>query len=355
MNPTLFLVVAAGLVLVLVVLLLLRKISRVAFIALAVVVALIGALMATKISQFKAMGGAKWAPPPSVVTTASVTAADWEPILPATGTLVAVQGVTVSAQLDGNVARIAFEAGTTVRAGDLLVQQDVTVETAQLQAAQAAADLARVNLRRSRELLSTATISQQQFDSDSANYKQALAQEGNIQATIHKKTILAPFSGQLGIRRVNLGQTLRAGDPIVSLQVLNPIYADFYLPQQDLPLIGTGTKVRVASDAIKGGKTEGRITAINPMSTPPPATFWPKPPWPIRRGACGRACSPMSRSSCPPGRSSWSFPPPPCFTPPSAIPSLCSSRAPTAPPRSCASSLSGWARPGGILSRWKAG
>ena len=86
----------------------------------------------------------------------------------------------------------------------------MTVETAQLQAAQAAADLARVNLQRSRDLLATATISQQQFDSDSANYKQALAQEANIQATIHKKTILAPFSGRLGIRRVNLGQTLRA-------------------------------------------------------------------------------------------------------------------------------------------------
>jgi membrane fusion protein (multidrug efflux system) len=260
-KPILFFV---AVLVVLGVLLLLGKIRRPVFFTLAGLIVLVGALVIIKLSQFVAMGATPYMAPGDVVTTAPVVEASWQPVLSSTGSLSAVQGVTVAAQLDGNVAKIAFEAGGSVKAGDLLLQQDVTSEQAQLRAAQAAMELARLNLQRSHQLLADATISQSQYDNDEANYKQAAAQAENIQATIAKKTIRAPFAGRLGVRLVNLGQTLKAGDPIVSLQALDPIYADFYLPQQDLALIGQGTPVQISGEAVPHGAVEGKITAINP-------------------------------------------------------------------------------------------
>jgi membrane fusion protein (multidrug efflux system) len=264
MTPVLILVIAAALVAVLLVLFMVRVLPLVGFIALAVVVAIIGILVSIKVSQVKMMMGMKWNMPATTVTAAVATAQSWQPILSAVGSLTAVQGVTVAAQLDGNITKIAFQAGTAVKAGDLLLQQDVSSEEAQLHAAEAATELAQVNLKRSHELLASSTISQSQYDTDDANSKQAVAQAENIRAVIDKKTIRAPFSGQLGVRLVNLGQTLKAGDPIVSLQALDPIYADFYLPQQDLALIGKGMTVRIAGDRKGARIREGKITAISP-------------------------------------------------------------------------------------------
>jgi len=242
MNPVyLILLVAAVLITLVVLLRVFRVINTVACLALAVVLFLLGGLVAIKVSQIKVMMSAKWAFPPTPVTTAAATEQDWAPLLPAVGSVAAVQGVMVSAQLDGNVTQIAFTAGGAVKAGDLLIQQDVSSEQAQLAAAQAAAELARINRERSRGLLAKVAISQQQFDSDDATYKQAVAQAANIQATIDKKTIRAPFAGRLGVRLVNLGQTLKAGDGIVSLQSLSPVYADFYLPQH--AAVGTITAI----------------------------------------------------------------------------------------------------------------
>jgi len=202
--------------------------------------------------------------PAEPVTTAAVKADTWQLTLGSTGTLTAVQGVTVSAQLDGTVAGIHFEAGSTVKAGDLLVQMDVGPEQAQLSAAAAALELARLNLKRSQELLENNTISQAQLDTDDANYKSMAAQVENIRATIAKKTLRAPFGGRLGVRLVNLGQTLKAGDAIVSLQALDPIYVDFYLPQQQLAQIVTGMPVRIVCDAFADRPATGQITTINP-------------------------------------------------------------------------------------------
>jgi membrane fusion protein (multidrug efflux system) len=232
----------------------------------ACLILLIGGIAGVKILQIKALiaAGASYVPPPEPVTTAIAQEEEWAPSIPAVGTLSAIEGVTVSAELDGNVARIAFEPGSTVKAGDLLVQQDIGAEQAQLRAAEAAADLARLNLDRSRDLLASKTISQLQYDADNATFKQAVAQADNIQATIDKKTIRAPFSGRLGIRLINLGQTLKAADAIVSLQALDPIFADFSLPQQELARIAVGMTVQVTSDAIPGRTVEGRITAMNP-------------------------------------------------------------------------------------------
>jgi membrane fusion protein (multidrug efflux system) len=227
---------------------------------------ILGSIVGVKVLQITTMVGqtAKFTPPPTAVTTDTVRVENWRLELASVGSLAAVQGVTVSAELDGKVVGIPFVAGTPVRAGDLLVRQDTSVEAAQLRAAEAGVALARISLERSRELLAKSAISQSQLDSDEATAKQAEAQADNIRATIAKKTIRAPFSGSLGVRLINVGQILKAGDPIVSLQALDPIFVDFYLPQQELAGLSTGLKVVLAGDSIGAGPVEGTITAINP-------------------------------------------------------------------------------------------
>lgn len=152
-----------------------------------------------------------------------------------------------------------------MKAGDLLVQQDTTSEAAHLRSAVASMELARLNLQRARELLPENVITQSNFDSADAEYKQAAAQVDAIRATIAKKTIRAPFGGKLGIRLVNLGQILEGGQPIVSLQAVDPIFVNFSLPQDQVTRLQLGLPVRVATDALAGEVVEGRITAINPQ------------------------------------------------------------------------------------------
>jgi membrane fusion protein (multidrug efflux system) len=235
-----------------------------ALLGLAVVV---GALAGAKYFQIKGMiaQGQNFVPPPGVVTTAGVKADRWESFLTAVGSLEAVQGVEVTAELPGKVVRIAFEPGTKVSAGELLVQQDTSVELAQQRAAEAAVALARLNLARARELVATKTISQSTFDNADTQFKQAEAQLDNINAIVAKKTIRAPFSGRLGIRQVNLGQNLKEGEPIVTLQTMDPIYANFLMPQQQLAQVKKGLRVRLAMDALPGQMVEGVITTINPL------------------------------------------------------------------------------------------
>jgi membrane fusion protein (multidrug efflux system) len=209
--------------------------------------------------------GKQFVPPPETVTSTAVRTDSWETSLTAVGTLNAVQGVTVAAELAGKVVKIDFEAGTPVRKGDILLRQDISSEEAQLPGALAQVELTRTNLQRTNQLLEKGLISQVERDNAVASAEQAQAQAENIRATIAKKTIRAPFSGHLGIRQVNLGQMLREGDPIVTLQSLEPIYVDFTLPQQQLPLVRQGLTVQVSADALPGATTEGRITAINPL------------------------------------------------------------------------------------------
>lgn len=227
---------------------------------------LMGTLGGIKGLQIKSMiaQGQQFVPPPETVTTASVRAASWESLLPAIGSLEAVQGVLITAELSGKVARIAFEPGTKVKAGDLLVQQDTTSEMAQLRSAEATVALTRLNFERAEQLLPEKVISQSDYDNAVAQYKQAQAQVDTIRAVIAKKTIRAPFSGRLGIRLVNLGQILNEGEGIVSLQALDPIFVNFQLPQQQLAQVKLGLPVRITSDAITGKAIQGEITAINP-------------------------------------------------------------------------------------------
>jgi len=228
--------------------------------------AIVGALAGTKILQFSAMAaaGAAFAPPPETVTAAPVTEAVWENTLTGIGSLVAVQGVTVSTELASKVVAISFESGAKVKAGDILIRQDTTTEEAQLGQSEAGLALATINLKRSKELLAEKTVSQSEFDASDAQFRQTTAAVANLRALIAKKTIRAPFDGRLGLRLVNLGQSLREGEAIVTLQTLDPIYVNFSLPQQRLPLIAVGGKIRVSSDAVTAGSIEGAITAIAP-------------------------------------------------------------------------------------------
>jgi len=230
-------------------------------------IVLIALLAAVKTMQIGAMinQGKKFVPPPETVTTAAVTAESWETALTAIGSLTAVQGVTVAAELPGKVVRIAFVPGKPVKKGDLLVCQDTSSEEAQLPGATAQANLARTELERATKMVKDKIISQADYDKAVATHEQALSQVNNIRATIAKKTIRAPFSGRLGIRQVNLGQILREGDPIVTLQCLDPIYVDFTTPQQQLARLRLGLPARVTCDALPGVTVEGSITAINPL------------------------------------------------------------------------------------------
>ena len=234
-----------------------------AILGLLVIVGILGGIKGLQIDRMMAVGS-QAVQPPATVTTAVVGAESWETLITSVGSLEAVQGVMLTAELSGKVVRIAFEPGTKVKAGDLLLQQDVSSEQGQLRAAEAKLALAKLDLERSSKLLATKAVAKAKYDSDKAQYEQAAAQIDVIRATIRKKTIRAPFAGRLGIRLVNLGQILNEGQPIVSLQTIDPIFVNFALPQQQLAQIKPGLKVRVTTDALPGRMIEGGITAVNP-------------------------------------------------------------------------------------------
>jgi membrane fusion protein (multidrug efflux system) len=231
------------------------------------VVIITGLLAGTKALQIGAMinKSKQMKMPPEVVTAAPAQYESWESLIPAVGSLEAVQGVMLTAEVTGKVTAIAFEPGSRVKAGELLVQQDISAENAQLRSAEAAVVLAKINLERTKKMLETKTVAESSYDNADAQWKQALAQADAIRATIAKKTIRAPFSGRLGIRLINIGQILKEGEAMVSLQALDPIFVNFLVPQQQLPQIHPGLAVRITSDALPAGKVvTGKITALNP-------------------------------------------------------------------------------------------
>jgi len=240
--------------------------KRILFVVLGLVV-LVASLSAMKALQIGAMikQGKASVPPPVTVTEATVVSESWSEDLTAVGTLSAVQGVTVSAELPGKVIRIAFEPGAAVRKGDLLLRQDTSSEEAQLPGLQAGAELARLNRERADRMTETGILSQADHDAAVATQEQALAQVGNLRASVDKKTVRAPFTGRLGVRLVNMGQMLREGDPIVTLQALDPIFVDFTLPQQQLGQVKVGQPVQVTCDALPGQTVAGKVTAISPL------------------------------------------------------------------------------------------
>jgi membrane fusion protein (multidrug efflux system) len=226
-----------------------------------------GAIAGVKVLQIRRMidQGSKVVQPPETVNTAQVGRDSWESVITAVASLEAAQGVTVSAEQPGKVIHIAFTPGAFVNKGDLLAQLDSSPEEAQLRGIQTSRLLAQTNLRRLADLIKKGLIAQVDYDNAEASFNQASAQIDNIKAIISKKNIRAPFSGRLGVRLINLGQILREGDAVVSLQVLDPILVNFMLPQQELGRIKIGMPVRLSGDVIGTQLIGGEITTINPI------------------------------------------------------------------------------------------
>ncbi len=237
---------------------------------LAVMALFIGALGFVKFRQIQTAiaQGASFQPPPDAVTTIVAQKEEWPATLAVIGTMAAVQGVTVNTDLPGTVDRIAFESGKAVRAGEVLVQLDTRQERSQLAALEAQRDLARLNFDRMKGLLEQKVIAQSEYDRAMTDQKETDARLGEIHTTIDRKNIRAPFSGILGIRQVNRGQYLAAGDPVVALQALNPIYVNFGVPQQDAPQIRVGRDVRITAEELVGVDFSGRVTAIDSLVDP---------------------------------------------------------------------------------------
>jgi membrane fusion protein (multidrug efflux system) len=210
-----------------------------------------------------AVQAAAFQPPPEAVTSIVAHREQWPATLNVIGTMEAVQGVTVSADLPGAVARVAFDSGKSVHQGDILVELDTRQERAQLASLEAQRDLAKVNFGRMQQLVDEGVISRMEYDQASSQQKATEANVAEVRATIERKTIRAPFSGILGIRQVNLGQYLSAGQAIVSLQALNPIYVNFGVPQQTLSQVTAGHAVRVAKEDLPNAAFSGRVTAVD--------------------------------------------------------------------------------------------
>jgi membrane fusion protein (multidrug efflux system) len=234
-------------------------------VTLAATITIVAALGFVKFKQIQTAiaQGAAFKMPPEAVTTIVAARDTWPSTLTAIGTVAPVHGVTVSADLPGVVERIAFESGQTVREGEVLAILDTRQERAQLAAADAQRDLARVNYDRMEGLLNEKVVSRAEFDRATADQRQAEAKLGEINATIARKTIRAPFSGVLGIRRVNLGQYLSGGDPLVTLESLKPIYVNFGVPQQSTSQMRPGRDVRAKTDGANPIDVSGRVTAVD--------------------------------------------------------------------------------------------
>ena len=232
---------------------------------LAATISIVAALGFVKFKQIQTAiaQGAAFQMPPDAVTTIVAAEERWPATLTAIGTVAAVRGVTVSADLPGIVDRIAFESGQAVHEGDVLARLDTRQEQAQLAAAEAQRELARVNFERMQGLLDEQVVSRAEFDRATADLRQGEARVGEIRSAIDRKTIRAPFSGLLGIRRVNRGQYLSAGDSLVTLQSLNPIYVNFGVPQQAMAELRSGRDVRVSSADGTSAAFTGHITAVD--------------------------------------------------------------------------------------------
>lgn len=240
--------------------------KRYVLVAVVLLAAVLAVLAGVKVLQIRTLiaAGAAFQPPPEAVGTALVQEDSWPGTLGAIGSVTAVQGVNVTAELNGTVREIAFESGALVASGDLLVRLDTSAEDAQLRALEAQANLARINAERARKLRADNMVAESELDAAEATLKQTRANADAVRATIGKKTIRAPFAGRLGIRLVNLGQYLEAGKPVVSLQALDTVYADFSLPQQELSRLKPGMKVLLTTDTYPGKQFEGTLTSLNP-------------------------------------------------------------------------------------------
>lgn len=238
-------------------------------IAIGLLVLMIGTLVGIKFGQISMLMQAgkqsqKLGPPPESVSTSLVKEDTWEETLSAVGSVVAAKGVSVSSESPGVVNAIRFESGALVKAGQVLLELDSSVERAQLASAMARRELAVLSAGRSRQLAKQSAIPRSQLDGDEAQLKTSRADLSALQAQIERKTVRAPFSGRLGIRAVNLGQYLNPGTTITTLEALDLVYVDFTVPQQELADVANQTKVRVSLSGEDGAVFDGAIAAVDP-------------------------------------------------------------------------------------------
>ncbi len=214
----------------------------------------------------KMMAAAKaTTPPPQTVSSAEVREENWAPVLSAIGSVSAVQGAIIAAELGGVVSDIKFENGGVAKKGNVIMKLDASQEEALLRSAEAEAELARTDLERTQGLASQKVVSKAELDTAESKFRRLTAIVDQMRSNIRKKTLVAPFDGQLGIRQVNVGQMINPGQQVVALTSLDPVYVDFALPQQYLGKLSSGLEVRVTTDALPGRVFPGKLTAVNSM------------------------------------------------------------------------------------------
>jgi len=228
-------------------------------------VLLVVLLVGIKAMQIGKMMSSPTTMPPTTVSSVVVKEEDWAPALSAIGSVSAVQGAVVSAELAGTVSEVEFQNGAVAKKGDVLVKLDTSSEDAQLHTAEADLELSRADLLRARDLGSRRVISKSELDAAESKFQQKQGSVDNMRAMISKKQVRAPFDGQLGIRQVNVGQNLTAGQQVVQLTALDPVYVDFSLPEQYQPQLENGLEVHVRADALPGRDFKGKLTAVNSM------------------------------------------------------------------------------------------
>ena len=230
---------------------------------LALVVLLVG-IKGLQISKMMAAAKAM-TPPPQAVSSAEVREENWAPVLSAIGSVSAVQGAIIAAELGGVVSDIKFENGGVAKKGDVIMKLDASQEEALLRSAEAEAELARTDLERAQGLAAQKVVSKAELDAAESKFRRLTAIVDQMRSNIRKKTLVAPFDGHVGIRQVNVGQMINAGQQVVALTSLDPVYVDFALPQQHLAQLSQGLEVRVRSDAVPDRVFPGKLTAVNSM------------------------------------------------------------------------------------------
>ena len=242
-----------------------RRRWRSVVIAMGLLVAIVVCVFGVKALQIGKMMTTKMVMPATTVSSATVKEEDWAPTLSAVGSISAVQGAVVSTELAGIVSEISFENGAEAKKGDVLMKLDASQEEALLRSATAEAQLARTDLERSRDLAMRKVVSSAELDSAQSKFTRLNAVVDQMRSNIAKKTLIAPFDGQLGIRQVNVGQMINAGQQVVQLTSLDSLFADFALPQQYFGQLKPGLDVHVTTDALPGRVFDGKVTAINSM------------------------------------------------------------------------------------------
>ena len=237
-------------------------------IAIALLVAICVFAFGIKALQIGKMMSTPQTMPPTTVSSTTVKEEDWAPRLTAVGSVSAVEGAVISAELAGIVSEINFQNGAEAKKGEVLMKLDASQEEALLRSAEAEAQLARTDLERSRDLAMKKVVSSAELDSAQSKFRRQSALVDQMRSSIAKKTLIAPFDGQLGIRQVNVGQMINAGQQVVALTGLNSVYVDFALPEQYLSKLAKDLEVTVRADAFPDREFKGKLTAINSMVDP---------------------------------------------------------------------------------------